>query len=75
MKSCSACMNASYCSVDCQRASWREHKMICGKKLLSEIGFIYFLEIEEHKALRLDLADREGRTISYLLNPNSGIKC
>ena len=66
MKSCSACMNVSYCSVDCQRASWREHKIIRGKKLLSEIGFVYFLDIEKHKASRLDLADREGRTISYL---------
>ena len=65
-KSCSACLNVSYCSVECQLANWKEHKMICGKKLLSENGLLYFLDIEVSKAERLDLADRGGRTISCL---------
>ena len=56
----------SYCSEKCQRANWKEHKVICGKKLFSEIELNYFLAIEERKASRLDLADRGGRAISYL---------
>ena len=85
-KSCSACLKVhvhvvSYCSVECQRANWKEHKIICGKKLLSETELNYFLANEERKASRLDLADMGVRAISYLekffclLNLNSKIKC
>ena len=56
----------SYCSVKCQRANWKEHKIICGKKLLSETELNYFLDIEERKASRLDPADMGVRAISYL---------
>ena len=26
---CSRCKSASYCGVECQRASWKEHKLVC----------------------------------------------
>jgi len=29
LKICSKCTKARYCSVDCQRAHWSEHKKIC----------------------------------------------
>ena len=29
LKSCSQCKSIFYCSVDCQRADWKEHKPIC----------------------------------------------
>jgi hypothetical protein len=28
-KKCSGCIASRYCSVDCQRADWKEHKPIC----------------------------------------------
>jgi hypothetical protein len=28
-KSCTACRSVSYCSVECQRANWKEHKATC----------------------------------------------
>jgi len=30
LKSCSGCMNASYCSSSCQKADWKKHKLVCG---------------------------------------------
>ena len=34
LSNCSACNRAQYCSGDCQRADWKEHKPIC--KLITE---------------------------------------
>ena len=31
MFSCTRCGKANYCSVECQRADWKEHKMYCNK--------------------------------------------
>lgn len=28
---CSRCFSAKYCSVECQRANWKEHKKVCKK--------------------------------------------
>ena len=30
-KVCSKCKNQHYCSRDCQRADWKQHKKVCGK--------------------------------------------
>ena len=30
LRSCSSCMCAKYCSVECQRRSWSQHKKLCG---------------------------------------------
>lgn len=32
MKKCSRCRNATYCSVECQRADWERHKTTCQRK-------------------------------------------
>jgi MYND finger len=31
MKKCSSCRVATYCSVDCQRKDWAQHKFVCKK--------------------------------------------
>ncbi len=31
IKACGACQELLYCSVACQRAGWKEHKMVCKK--------------------------------------------
>lgn len=33
MKKCSRCRNATYCSVECQRADWDRHKSLCQQAL------------------------------------------
>jgi hypothetical protein len=63
---CSACQHISYCCVDCQRANWKEHKITCGKKLLTENELNKFLVEKTHEASSLDLADGTGRSISVL---------
>jgi hypothetical protein len=63
---CSACQNVSYCSVECQRANWKDHKITCGKELLSEGELLSFLIDVLDKASRLDLEDKRGKNISYL---------
>ena len=30
-KACAGCMSCHYCSVDCQKQHWKEHKKVCGK--------------------------------------------
>ena len=30
LRCCSSCMCAKYCSVECQRGAWGQHKKICG---------------------------------------------
>lgn len=32
LKKCSACKVATYCSVDCQRKDWKNHRPICAKR-------------------------------------------
>jgi hypothetical protein len=32
MKKCSRCRQATYCSVECQRKAWAEHKAHCVKR-------------------------------------------
>ena len=32
LKRCTACQNAHYCSVDCQRKDWKKHKVYCKQK-------------------------------------------
>ena len=31
MFSCTRCCSVNYCSVECQKASWKEHREVCGK--------------------------------------------
>ena len=31
LQRCSGCHKATYCSRECQKAAWKEHKQICGK--------------------------------------------
>jgi hypothetical protein len=65
-KHCSACQNVWYCSVECQRANWKEHKVTCGKELLSERELYEFLSYIMPALDSLDRNDREGRSIRYL---------
>jgi MYND finger len=65
-KHCSACQSVWYCSVECQRANWKDHKVTCGKKLLTESELSRFLSDKTDKAASLDLSDREGKNINFL---------
>ena len=62
---CGACQIEMYCSVKCQQADWRDHKVTCGKKLLSESALKKFLFDALSTDKRLDLNDRNGRNIRY----------
>ena len=62
---CGACQIEMYCSVKCQQADWRDHKVTCGKKLLSESALKKFLFDALSTEKRLDLNDRNGRNIRY----------
>ena len=31
-KRCSACHQASYCTIDCQKLDWKKHKLVCSKQ-------------------------------------------
>jgi hypothetical protein len=55
-----------YCSVECQHENWKDHKVTCGKKLLSESELNKFINDEAYKVSRLDFSDREGKNISRL---------
>jgi hypothetical protein len=63
---CSACQNVSYYSVECQRANWKDHKITCGKKLLSEIELKNFVMDTLDEASCLDIDDKTGRNVRYL---------
>jgi MYND finger len=65
---CSACQNEWYCSVECQRANWKDHKITCGKKLLSETELDEFLVDSIKEASTFDLTVRNGSNISFLKN-------
>ena len=39
MFSCTRCGVANYCSVECQRADWKEHKMYCNKTAKEKTPF------------------------------------
>ena len=38
MLSCTRCGEANYCSVECQRASWKDHKKNCNKNAKTNAG-------------------------------------
>jgi hypothetical protein len=50
-----------YCSVECQRMSWKDHKLTCGKRLFSESELNNFLSGAIEDAINLDLGVRNGR--------------
>ncbi len=33
LKRCSACHLICYCSAECQKKDWKEHKLVCGSKM------------------------------------------
>jgi MYND finger len=59
---CSACQNQWYCSAECQKASWKDHKITCGKKLFSETELDEFLDDKYEEAKDFDLKDNMERT-------------
>jgi MYND finger len=65
---CSACQNEWYCSVECQRASWKDHKISYGKILLSDRELITYLDDRYKVAKRFDLTDWNQRNINFLKN-------
>jgi tetratricopeptide (TPR) repeat protein len=65
---CSACQNQWYCSAECQKASWKDHKITCGKKLFSQNEFNEYLEDKHENAKSFDLKDSNAKNITYLKN-------
>jgi tetratricopeptide (TPR) repeat protein len=65
---CSACQNEWYCSVECQRENWKDHKITCGKRLLTESELITFLDDTYKVARNFDQTDRNERNINLLKN-------
>jgi hypothetical protein len=63
---CSACQIESYCSVECQRANWKDHNITCGKNLLSESELNRFLDNAFNEASILNGGDRKGRNVTFL---------
>ena len=61
IKKCSRCGKARYCSVECQRKCWKEHKKVCKKKtrnvtMVEKDGLVY-MNIGGFKDLRSTKAD------------------
>ncbi|OBZ79195.1 hypothetical protein A0H81_01542 [Grifola frondosa] len=48
VKYCSRCKTERYCSVECQKAHWREHKATCGPPT----------DTEKHRDIAMKLAER-----------------
>jgi MYND finger len=63
---CSACQNVWYCSVECRRDNWKDHKITCGKELLSESELVTFFIDAMTAVGKLDLEDKRGTNIKYL---------
>jgi MYND finger len=63
---CRACQNVFYCSVGCQHAHWKDHKITCGKELLSESELSKFLMDAMDKARGLDPEDDKVKFVKYL---------
>jgi hypothetical protein len=63
---CGACQNVFYCSVGCQHAHWKDHKITCGKELLSENELSEFLMNAMDVARGLDPEDDKEKFVKYL---------
>lgn len=40
LKTCTACKDALYCSVKCQRLDWKEHKVYCKRRRAARLSFL-----------------------------------
>ena len=57
LKKCSQCHRVSYCSQDCQRTDWKQHKLLCKKKAE---------ETEHEKLLKVQTYFAENRqSVNY----------
>lgn len=84
-KICSACKCAKYCSIDCQRADWTGHKLVCkelkkhGAKDIQKFNrwcdHILGPNVELHQKLRDGLEDAAGMLLridnvnDFIINP------
>ena len=62
---CSVCRNEWYCSVECQRADWKDHKITCGQKLLSEQEIDIFIIRAMERASNLQRVEGKGGKIGF----------
>lgn len=46
LKTCGACKMAFYCSSACQKAKWKQHKLVCQARKCAVIGIVQDQEIE-----------------------------
>lgn len=54
---CGGCCAVSYCSIDCQRANWLQHRQHCGgrRKLEPELAIVQYFEEYPGIAVRIYL--------------------
>jgi hypothetical protein len=85
-KICGACKCAKYCSIECQRADWSEHKLICSqlakhgskdiKKFNKWCDHILGPNVALHQKLRDGLGAAAGMLLridninEFITNPN-----
>ena len=56
---CSACSSVSYCSVDCQRSHWKEHKKVCKHSPPSQLPYDEVVALIENNKSALKRDDFE----------------
>ena len=71
-KFCGACRDARYCSIQCQRADWKVHKLKCVKKLINDFLHVdtvsQLIKKSFDKAISLKAQRREDEAIEELEN-------
>ncbi|KAI0885385.1 uncharacterized protein GGS22DRAFT_143058 [Annulohypoxylon maeteangense] len=74
---CSGCMKVRYCSKDCQKQDWKEHKSFCkhvstnGTSSASFDDLEYYQKVAAHDAKAQDLANEIGLVLPTATNKSS----
>lgn len=72
---CSRCKTAHYCSVECQKSNWNNHKIICKNTILTKELHKSLVDNSDFQNVLLTISDhyKDNKTLYIIVNHYSNV--